>query len=136
MKSGRQPGLGACASDGTVIAAVASGIYVASLLNFAKSATIFGFQCIATVPYDRAHVHELRSPDVYTLPIPEPELLPRAQWCNSSLYGWRRTHLYKMHLWRVVIEVTSTLVLLHTALPLSSLSCRLVTTFLASMQTI
>jgi hypothetical protein len=99
-------GLGSCAYRGTVIASIASGAYVQSLHSLASSAALFGFQCVATLAYDKIHASSLQGLHVSVLEVPYPPLLPRTQWCDSdrNLYGWRRTHLYKMRLWRLVLE--------------------------------
>jgi hypothetical protein len=87
-----------------VIVSIASGVYVKSLRVLASTAAEHGFRCVATLPYTAEHADELRGPHVHVLPTPHPPLLPRPNWCNTTLYGWRRTGLYKMRLWRVVLD--------------------------------
>ena len=41
---------------------------------------------------------------IVALPTPREPLLPRPLWCGDLRYGWRRSHLYRSRMWRVVIE--------------------------------
>jgi len=93
-----------CAYANTVIGSIASGSYVKNLLVLAESAVPLGFACIVTQPYDTAHADELRRyPRIHMLSVPAEPLLPRGQWCGTSLYGWRRVHLHKVLMMRRVL---------------------------------
>jgi SAM-dependent methyltransferase len=97
-------GLERCAASGTVVVSVASGVYVSSLHALAASASAHGFGCVATLPYTATHANELSGQHTHVLAPPQPPLLPRAEWCGDPRYGWRRTHLDKMRLWRIVLD--------------------------------
>jgi len=94
-----------CQFKGTVIGTIASVVYVEQLLKLAASAQRFGFGCVVTLPFDATHAVRLAKEHamLHALPAPDPPLLPRPQFCNSPLYGWRRTHLQKMRLWRHIV---------------------------------
>lgn len=107
-----------CAVDNTVVGTVASASFAAPLTRFAAAAQSGGgFNCTVVSAFD--HFDALgRDPLLYPLPQPRPPLLPSSLWCNASvqagntlvkrpapeLYGWRRSHLYRVRLWRVVLE--------------------------------
>ncbi|KAL1498747.1 hypothetical protein AB1Y20_014057 [Prymnesium parvum] len=92
-----------CAFNNTLIGAIATANYARPLHKLADSAVPHGFACVVTQPNDAAHAHKLSQRHVHLLDPPATPLLPRKQWCNSSLHGWRLTHLLKMRLWRVVL---------------------------------
>ena len=112
-----------CSVHRTVIASVASGVYVDSLLRLALSARHHsGFGCVVTQAYDIEHIEQFHHQQqalakaapagnstmglLHILPPPDPPLLPEAEFCGhqNSLYGWRRTHLHKMLMLRRVLE--------------------------------
>ena len=112
-----------CSVHRTVIASVASGVYVDSLLRLALSARHHsGFGCVVTQAYDIEHIEQFHQQQqalakaapagnstmglLHILPPPDPPLLPEAEFCGhqNSLYGWRRTHLHKMLMLRRVLE--------------------------------
>jgi len=117
-----------CASMNTVAATVASASYTESVLDLARTARSAGFACLVVQPFEHdphlAHsvtsTRSVSQPAVLPLPLPEHQpLLPRSMWCSDSFttsakrpdggnagvawYGWRRSHLYKMHLWAAVL---------------------------------
>ena len=109
--------LGACAFSRTVAATVASASYAESMLDLARTARGAGFGCLVVQAYD--NFPELRDRDVLPLPLPKRQpLLPRSIWCTSNFtgatrpdggragvgwYGWRRSHLYRTHMWAAVL---------------------------------
>ena len=107
----RAPDLSRCAVHGAVVGTIASAGYAVALLQLAMSAADW-FACIAVQPMDPGYPWEQpalleATPKrlIHALPDPETRFLPRTQWCgNGSRYGWRRSHVYKMLLWRTVLE--------------------------------
>jgi hypothetical protein len=96
----------ACAVENTVIGTVASASYALGLLSLARSAAASGFPCVVVQPFDYFEMleHEL----VVALPVPSPPLLPRSVWCGDRLrhkYGWRRSQLHRVRLWRSVLAL-------------------------------
>lgn len=117
--------LAPCAINGTVVGTAVTPSYSMPLQRLALSATRIGFGCIAVQPTDPGFPWSMPSlTDPHTasalraLPDPPTRFLPRHWWCNglvptkgtvraqgnSSRYGWRRIHVYKMRLWLVVLE--------------------------------
>ena len=92
----------ACATDSAVIATVASAGYASAMLRLARSARAVGFRCLVVQPY--AAFDELAEPLVRALPVPDPPLRPRPLWCGRKRYGWRRSHLHRTRMWRIVLE--------------------------------
>ena len=88
-----------CAAHGAVAASFATVEYGPSITALAHSATGAGFPCLVSLrgtwPPASGPVRYVES---------GVELLPRAEWCNASRYGWRLTHLYKPRLWRLVLS--------------------------------
>ena len=104
-------GMSRCHFNGTIIGAIASPVYVRQLFRLAESAKPFGFGCVVTLPLDVQHATLFRNrSEAYVLPAPNPPLLPRPAFCESNTlysaqYGWRRTHLQKVQMWRhIVVE--------------------------------
>jgi len=118
--------LAPCAMDGTVVGTAATPGYSKPLQRLALSARRIGFGCIAVQPTDPGFpwsMPDLTDPQTTSalraLPDPPTRFLPRHWWCdgrvptkanrvraqgNSSRYGWRRIHVYKMRMWLVVLE--------------------------------
>ena len=97
--------LARCAVGNTVIGTVASASFAPGLMAQAESAHRTGFSCIVVQPFDR--FEQLWHQYLEVLPVPSPPLLPGAVWCNDTLrhqYGWRRSQLHRVRLWRVVLE--------------------------------
>ena len=97
-----------CAIENTVVGTVASASYLVGLRNLATTAHRVGFPCIVVQPFD--WFDELRDNLLASLPVASPPLLPRPKWCDpngapSVQYGWRRSQLYRVRLWRVVLEL-------------------------------
>ena len=92
-----------CKVDGAVIGTVASAAYERPLMNLAQGAAMVGFPCIVVQPY--TEFDALRSPLLRALPIPRPPLLPRAQWCGTQRYGWRRSHLHRTQMWHALLTL-------------------------------
>lgn len=90
-----------CLSNDTIIGTPASLIYLPQLVKLAKSVQLFGFGCVATLPVDALHEKVLQKyhHELHVFPTPSVPVLPEPRFCNTSLYGWRRVHLLKMHLW-------------------------------------
>lgn len=108
-----------CAQLGTVASTVASASYANAMIELAFSAKLAGFPCIAVQPFDEfMELHE--RPDlILPLPLPRQPLLPRSIWCSPEFtgartpggqavdnrwYGWRRSHLYRVHMWVQIIS--------------------------------
>jgi hypothetical protein len=94
-----------CAVQNTVVGTVASASFLPGLTNLARSAKAVGFPCVVVQAFD--WFDALLNESYAVLPVPSPPLLPRQMWCNSSMrhqYGWRRSQLYRVRLWRVVVE--------------------------------
>ena len=109
--SARQRGVGGwvhmllfaeCTVDSAVIATVASAGYASAMLRLAHSAHAVGFPCLVVQPYTA--FPQLSDPLVRALSVPIPPLLPRPLWCSRKRYGWRRSHLHRTRMWRVVLE--------------------------------
>ena len=98
--------VGRCASNSTVVATVASSEYAPALLKLGASAKEFGFPCVLVQPMDPEAL--IRAPVPATLlllPVPQPALLPRRQWCGTpNRYGSRRAQLFRVRLWREVLQ--------------------------------
>ena len=94
-----------CANLRTVVGTVASGSFAPALLSLAHTAEAVGFACTVVQPFH--WFSELRHSALVPLPVPSSPLLPRSAWCTnmSALYGWRRSHLYRVRLWRVVLHL-------------------------------
>mmetsp|Transcript_29191 Transcript_29191/g.61378 ORF Transcript_29191/g.61378 Transcript_29191/m.61378 type:complete len:402 (+) Transcript_29191:1-1206(+) len=120
VRDSRASSIGRCALKKTVIATVASGVYIPSAVELAMSAADVGYKCIVSQPYDKAHAAALASaaaakqgpriskshPLIHVLPVPKKPLLPERMFCdtvNKKGYGWRRTHLHKMLMFRRVL---------------------------------
>ena len=64
-----------------------------------------GFPCVVVQPY--AALTAPLDPLLLPLPPPEPPLLPRQRWCNSSKkgdYGRRIVQFHRMRLWRTLLD--------------------------------
>lgn len=97
--------LARCAVGNTVIGTVASASFAPGLMAQAESAHRIGFSCIVVQPFD--WFEQLKHKFIEVLPVPSPPLLPGAVWCKDPLrhqYGWRRSQLHRVRLWRVVLE--------------------------------
>ena len=95
-----------CATNNTVVATVASAAYAPALLKLGASAREFGFPCVLVQPMDPEKVLVRPVPaTLLLLPVPRPALLPRQQWCDTpSRYGSRRAQLFRVRLWREVLQ--------------------------------
>ena len=112
-----------CAVNNTVLGTVASASFASALSRFATAArNAGGFPCTVVSAFD--HFDALTSnPLLHALPQPHPPLLPSSLWCNESacprttdgacywvqprapdMYGWRRSQLYRVRLWRYVLH--------------------------------
>ena len=94
-----------CAVSNTVVGTVASASFLPGLMTLADSSAAVGFACVVVQPFD--WFDELKHERLEPLPVPSPTLVPRKVWCDTALrhqYGWRRSHLYRVRLWRVVLE--------------------------------
>lgn len=93
-----------CAVQNTVVGTVASASYAVGLMTLADSAASVGFPCVVVQPFD--WFEQLGHDRVASLPVPSPPLLPRTMWCKElrHQYGWRRSQLHRVRLWRVVLE--------------------------------
>ena len=99
--------LGDCALDGFVIGTTASPAYSRELAALSNSANAVGFHCIVAQLYMPLSRFSANVTLVRPLTLPAHPLFPRLQWCRPALvqrYGWRRSHFYRTHLWRTVIE--------------------------------
>ena len=96
-----------CAIDGRVIVGtVASASFDRPLQRLvATAAQVFGarFSCVAAAVMGHADFGAARDRRVALLPPPPRPLLPRQQWCGDSRYGWRRSHLFRARMWRLVL---------------------------------
>ena len=96
-----------CAIDGRVIVGtVASASFDRPLQRLvATAAQVFGarFSCVAAAVMGHADFGAARDRRVALLPPPRNPLLPRQQWCGDSRYGWRRSHLFRARMWRLVL---------------------------------
>ena len=104
QKAERSSALHDCAVQGVLAATVASATYAVEALALAQSSHQVGFPCLAVQAFQRFKLLKnplLRSIDGNHDP---PTLLPRPCWCNLSRYGWRRSHLYRARMWRVVLQ--------------------------------
>lgn len=93
--------------DRVVIGTVASPLFANSLLKLAASAeTVFGarFRCVAVAVMGKAFEAMRRDERLAALPPPDRPLLPRERWCADPRYGWRRSHLYRVRMWRLVLS--------------------------------
>lgn len=102
MRDGETARLSACALSGTVVATVASPAYAVPMLRLAASSRAAGVPCLVVQPF--VHFAALQDRNVRSLSVPIPPLLPRQEWCTHPRYGWRRSHMYRTRMWRVVIE--------------------------------
>ena len=96
-----------CSNNNTVVATVASTAYAPALLQLGSSASAVGFPCVLVQPMDAEHGLPTPVPaSLLMLPVPEPALLPRRQWCEvqSHRYGHRRAQLFRVRLWRMVLD--------------------------------
>ena len=95
-----------CALRNTVVGTVASASFAPGLAVLSKSAAAVGFPCIVVQPFD--WFEELSERRLEVLPVPSPPLLPRTPWCTNPgfrhQYGWRRSQLHRVRLWRIVLE--------------------------------
>lgn len=95
-----------CALRNTVVGTVASASFAPGLAALSNSAAAVGFPCTVVQPFD--WFEALSDPQLEALPVPAPPLLPRSPWCNQSgirhQYGWRRSQLHRVRLWRVVLD--------------------------------
>ena len=94
-----------CADRNTVVGTVASASFMPGLLALATSAANVGFPCVVVQPFD--WFETLRHQLIRSLPVPSPPLLPRSVWCMSEHqreYGWRRSQLHRVRMWRLVLE--------------------------------
>lgn len=94
-----------CAVHNTVVGTVASASFAPGLVTQAESAYRAGFPCVVVQPFD--WFDQLQNERLEVLPVPSPRLLPRSVWCKEPLrhqYGWRRSQLYRVRLWRMVLE--------------------------------
>lgn len=119
MKSHDQSVLEACASHVVgatrlVVGTTASAAYTAPLIDLSRSAQRVGFRCL--VVQASSWMDGFADAPLRFLSLPDKALLPRPMWCNASAvvvdrlpiniqrFGWRRSHLYRTRLWRVVLE--------------------------------
>ena len=94
----------ACARNGTVVAVVLGDDPPSALLPLAASAEAFGFPCIVVQPFAPLS-QPWASPRLLMLMAPQPPLLPRSRWCNSSAaYTARRIELHRMRMWMSLLE--------------------------------
>lgn len=101
-----------CAVRGTVIGTAASAGYAEPLRQLAMSAASVGFACVAVQPMDsgfpwgRHTLLEAATHFRVLADLPTP-FFPRPRWCvnSSTRYGWRRSHVYRMLLWRNVLTM-------------------------------
>ena len=101
-----------CADRNTVVGTVASASFMPGLLALATSAANVGFPCVVVQPFD--WFETLRHQLIRSLPVPSPPLLPRSVWCMSEHqreYGWRRSQLHRVRMWRLVLESALTCLL-------------------------
>ena len=113
--------LSSCAVNGTVVGTFATISYASHLLRLARSAVDhIGFPCVVLQAVDPGFPWQSSLPvalseelSVVVRAMPDPDAperyRPHAEFCDESSgkaikYGWRRTHLFKMLLWRTVIE--------------------------------
>jgi len=94
--------LRACETDGAVVSTVASADYLTPLRRLARSTLISGFRCLVVQPYTPLPTGV--GDGFRQLSVPDPPLLPRPEWCNTTRFGWRRSHLYRSRMWRVVLS--------------------------------
>ena len=116
-----------CANDGTVVGTVSSWQYAYNLVGFANAARSVGFPCVVVSAMDdlldaaltklsltkRHNISSLlRWRELFEM-LPQPSsgpLLPSRccwiDWCgpNTTRYGWRRSQLYRVRLWKLVLE--------------------------------
>ena len=96
-----------CAVQNTVVGTVASASFLPGMTTLAASAHAVGFPCIVVQPFD--WFDGLNHEQVVSLPVATPPLLPRSGYCKPEQraeYGWRRSQLYRVRLWRVVARLT------------------------------
>jgi len=91
-----------CAVLSTVAATVASAAYAVPMRRLAASSRAAGFPCLVVQPFD--NFSALQGRHIRSLSVPNPPLLPRREWCGHPRYGWRRSHMHRSRMWRVVIE--------------------------------
>ena len=90
-----------------VIGTVASASFDRPLQRLvATAAQVFGarFRCVAAAVMGSPGFAAMRDRRVAPLPPPPSPLLPRQQWCGDSRYGWRRSHLFRARMWRLVLN--------------------------------
>ena len=96
-----------CAIDGRVIiGTVASASFDRPLQRLVVSAArVFGarFRCVAAAVMGSSDFVAMRDRRIAPLPPPPRPLLPRPLWCGDSRYGWRRSHLFRARMWRLVL---------------------------------
>ena len=86
-----------CVRNNTVVATVLASDMPSSLLPLAESAARFGFPCIVVQPFAQVST---TTPLLFVLNPPNPPLLPRSRWCNSSgAFLSRRIELHRMRMW-------------------------------------
>ena len=100
--------LRACSDSGAVLGTVASAAYRQPLLRLARSARRSGWPCLVAQTYAPILLDNNRSisagrTHIRELSLPDPPLLPRPSWCNRQRHGWRRSHLHRTRMWRIVL---------------------------------
>ena len=88
-----------------MVGTVASASFTPGLMALAASASQVGFPCVVVQPF--AWFEALNDPLVRSLPVPSPPLLPGSHWCKGDHqreYGWRRSQLHRVRMWRMVLE--------------------------------
>lgn len=102
-----------CVANGTLVGSVASLSYYTALVELAATAVAAGFRCIAAQAMDEMVDQRIisdGSTTVAMLPAPASRLQPEARWCDPGMtmrvkYGWRRSHLYRVLMWRNVLSL-------------------------------
>eukprot|EP00310_Coccolithus_braarudii_P020851 CAMPEP_0183338416 /NCGR_PEP_ID=MMETSP0164_2-20130417/5719_1 /TAXON_ID=221442 /ORGANISM="Coccolithus pelagicus ssp braarudi, Strain PLY182g" /LENGTH=418 /DNA_ID=CAMNT_0025508267 /DNA_START=677 /DNA_END=1931 /DNA_ORIENTATION=- len=98
-----------CAQSNTVIVTVVSTSYIPSVVAMAEGVSKAGYLCVVVQP---SHPSPLLSHQLLFALPPIPDVLPEPGWCDkanvgmpTAKYGWRRSHLHRTHLWRVVASL-------------------------------
>ena len=95
-----------CAIDNTIIGTVASASFDRPLRRLVTTAAqVYGprLRCVAASVMGSLDFEAMRDQRVAPLPPPRRPLLPRSQWCDDPRYGWRRSHLFRARMWRLVL---------------------------------
>ena len=97
-----------CALNRTVVASVIGPGALRTALPLARSARDAGFPCVVVLPFGNVNATANDHSDLLLLlPSLAVPLLPRSQWCRTTWrdYILRRTQLYRMMLWRNLVEL-------------------------------